>query len=54
LSEADVEATDVPGAVVVKVSEPDAPGFIVIELQEMPTGRVPQLSRMGLLNPRML
>ena len=38
----------------VRVIEPDAPGKIVAEVQVMPTGRVPQLMAMGLLNPRML
>ena len=54
LSEADVLARDVPGAVVVRVSEPDAPGCTVAELQETPTGSVPQLRLMELVKPRML
>jgi hypothetical protein len=54
LERSDVVASDVPGAVVVSVIVPLAPGCTVVELQDMPTGSVPQLKLMGLLNPRML
>ena len=42
-------AAVVPGATVVKVMVPDAPGFRVAVLQETPAGRVPQLMETAVL-----